>query len=409
MGFSRFISQRLLRSNGESRQLSTPIVRIAVGGIALGLTVMILAVAIVTGFQEEIRGKVIGFGSHIQIIKYDSNKSLEATPIQINQPFVQQVKQIPGVESIQPVGRKPGIIKSGDAIEGVLFKGVDQKDPLKFFGQHLVSGRLPRFNSVEKSNEILVSAQLASQLKLAPDSNLIMYFVQDPPKARKFKVSGIYNTGLGDNDFDKIYVIGDLRVIQQLNNWDSTLVGGFEITLSDYSQLKATNEQVYQTIPNDLTSNDVEEVYPQIFGWLGLMDTNVYIIIVLMLSVSVINMITSLLIMILERTRMIGILKALGAGNRAVSLIFLRQAGGLTLRGMVIGNLIGIGLCLIQHATGLISLNQETYYLSSVPINLEWWHLVVLNLGTFAVCMLCMLLPVLVISRFSPAKTIRFA
>ena len=409
MGFSRFISQRLLRSNGESRQLSTPIVRIAVGGIALGLTVMILAVAIVTGFQEEIRGKVIGFGSHIQIIKYDSNKSLEATPIEINQPFVQQVKQIPGVESIQPVGRKPGIIKSGDAIEGVLFKGVDQKDPLKFFGQHLVSGRLPRFNSVEKSNEILVSAQLASQLKLAPDSNLIMYFVQDPPKARKFKVSGIYNTGLGDNDFDKIYVIGDLRVIQQLNNWDSTLVGGFEIALSDYSQLKAINEQVYQTIPNDLTSNDVEEVYPQIFGWLGLMDTNVYIIIVLMLSVSVINMITSLLIMILERTRMIGILKALGAGNRAVSLIFLRQAGGLTLRGMVIGNLIGIGLCLIQHSTGLISLNQETYYLSSVPINLEWWHLVVLNIGTFAVCMLCMLLPVLVIARFSPAKTIRFA
>lgn len=409
MGFSGFISQRLLRSNGESRQLSTPIVRIAVGGIALGLTVMILAVAIVTGFQEEIRGKVIGFGSHIQIIKYDSNKSLEATPIEKNQAFVREVKNIPGVESIQPVGRKPGIIKSGDAIEGVLFKGVDQNDPLKFFGEHLVSGQLPKLVGSEKSNEILVSSQLATQLKLAPDSNLIMYFVQDPPKARKFKVSGIYNTGLGDNDFDKIYVIGDLRVIQQLNNWDSTLVGGFEVTLSDYSQLKAINEQVYQTIPNDLTSNDVEEVYPQIFGWLGLMDTNVYIIIILMLSVSVINMITSLLIMILERTRMIGILKALGAGNSAVSMIFLRQAAGLTFRGMLLGNVIGIGLCLLQHYTGLVSLNQETYYLSSVPINLEWWHLIVLNIGTFAICMLCMLLPVLVISRFSPAKTIRFA
>lgn len=409
MGFSGFISQRLLRSNGESRQLSTPIVRIAVGGIALGLTVMILAVAIVTGFQEEIRGKVIGFGSHIQIIKYDSNKSLEATPIEKNQAFVREVKNIPGVESIQPVGRKPGIIKSGDAIEGVLFKGVDQNDPLKFFGEHLVSGQLPKLDGSEKSNEILVSSQLATQLKLAPDSNLIMYFVQDPPKARKFKVSGIYNTGLGDNDFDKIYVIGDLRVIQQLNNWDSTLVGGFEVTLSDYSQLKAINEQVYQTIPNDLTSNDVEEVYPQIFGWLGLMDTNVYIIIILMLSVSVINMITSLLIMILERTRMIGILKALGAGNSAVSMIFLRQAAGLTFRGMLLGNVIGIGLCLLQHYTGLVSLNQETYYLSSVPINLEWWHLIVLNIGTFAICMLCMLLPVLVISRFSPAKTIRFA
>jgi lipoprotein-releasing system permease protein len=370
---------------------------------------MILAVAIVTGFQEEIRGKVIGFGSHIQIIKYDSNKSLEATPIERNQTFVREVKNIPGVESIQPVGRKPGIIKSGDNIEGVLFKGVDQNDPLKFFGQHLVSGRLPQMSNAEKSNEILISSQLATQLKLAPDSNLIMYFVQDPPKARKFKVSGIYNTGLGDNDFDKIYVIGDLRVIQQLNNWDSTLVGGFEVTLSDYSQLKAINEQVYQTIPNDLTSNDVEEVYPQIFGWLGLMDTNVYIIIILMLSVSVINMITSLLIMILERTRMIGILKALGAGNRAVSMIFLRQAAGLTVRGMLLGNVIGIGLCLLQHYTGLVSLNQETYYLSAVPINLEWWHLIVLNLGTFVICMLCMLLPVLVIARFSPAKTIRFA
>jgi len=409
LGFSGFISQRLLRSNGASRQLSTPIVRIAVGGIALGLSVMILAVAIVTGFQEEIRRKVIGFGSHIQIIKYDSNKSLEATPIEKNQQFIAEVKKIPGVESIQPGGRKPGIIKSGDAIEGVLFKGVDQKDPLKFFGAHLTAGRLPKLNTTEKSDEILVSAQLANQLKLSIDSSLIMYFVQDPPKARKFKVSGIYNTGLGDNDFDKIYVIGDLRVIQQLNNWDSTLVGGFEITLSDYSQLKTINEQVYQTIPNDLTSNDVEEVYPQIFGWLGLMDTNVYIIIILMLSVSVINMITSLLIMILERTRMIGILKALGAGNRAVSMIFLRQAAGLTFRGMLLGNLIGVGLCLLQHYTGLVSLNQETYYLSSVPINLEWWHLIVLNLGTFAVCMLCMLLPVLVISRFSPAKTIRFA
>jgi lipoprotein-releasing system permease protein len=252
-----------------------------------------------------------------------------------------KLKNIPGVESIQPVGRKPGIIKSGDNIEGVLFKGVDQNDPLKFFGAHLTAGRLPKLNTTEKSDEILVSAQLANQLKLSIDSSLIMYFVQDPPKARKFKVSGIYNTGLGDNDFDKIYVIGDLRVIQQLNNWDSTLVGGFEITLSDYSQLKAINEQVYQTIPNDLTSNDVEEIYPQIFGWLGLMDTNVYVIIILMLSVSVINMITSLLIMILERTRMIGILKALGAGNRAVSMIFLRQAAGLTFRGMLFGNLIG--------------------------------------------------------------------
>jgi lipoprotein-releasing system permease protein len=409
LGFSGFISQRLLRSNGASRQLSTPIVRIAVGGIALGLSVMILAVAIVTGFQEEIRRKVIGFGSHIQIIKYDSNKSLEATPIEKNQQFIAEVKKIPGVESIQPVGRKPGIIKSGDAIEGVLFKGVDQKDPLKFFGAHLTAGRLPKLNTTEKSDEILVSAQLANQLKLSIDSSLIMYFVQDPPKARKFKVSGIYNTGLGDNDFDKIYVIGDLRVIQQLNNWDSTLVGGFEITLSDYSQLKAINEQVYQTIPNDLTSNDVEEIYPQIFGWLGLMDTNVYVIIILMLSVSVINMITSLLIMILERTRMIGILKALGAGNHAVSMIFLRQAASLTFRGMLFGNLIGIGICLLQNYTGWISLNQETYYLSSVPINLNVLHLVMLNAGTFLVCMLCMLLPVLVISRFSPAKTIRFA
>lgn len=409
MSFSGFIAKRLSRNSGEAGHLSTPIVRIAVGGIALGLCVMLVAVAIVTGFQQEIRGKVIGFGAHIQIIKYDSNKSLEATPIAVNQDFIPLVSALPGVEKVLPVAKKPGIIKSGDAIEGVLFKGVSVEDSLDFFRKHLVAGRLPKRNAGEKSNEILLSSSLANQLKLKPDSSLIMYFVQDPPKARKFKVAGIYNTGLGDNDFDKLYVIGDLKVVQQLNNWDSTLVGGFEVTLNDYSRLKETNEAIYSLIPGDLNSNDIEEVYPQIFGWLGLMDTNVYIIITLMLAVSVINMITSLLIMILERTRMIGILKAMGAGNTAVSMIFMRQAGGLTLRGMVIGNLAGIGLCLIQQYTGWISLNQETYYLSSVPINLELWHILVLNAGTFVICMACMVLPVLVIQRFSPAKTIRFA
>lgn len=408
MGFSWFIAKRLLQSGKGQKQLSTPIVRIAIGGIALGLCVMIVSVAIVTGFQREIRAKVIGFGAHLQVIKYDSNRSLEAAPIQTNEPWMQELKALPGLSAVYSVSRKPGIIKQGDAIEGVVFKGVSDPAAMDFFGRHLESGRLPNVNGPERSNEILLSSTLAKQLKLSTDSSLIMYFVQDPPKARKFTISGIYNTGLGDNDFDRVYVVGDERVVQQLNRWEPQQSGALEIMIQDFQQLNALNDAVYNLIPAELTSQSIEEVYPQIFGWLELMDTNVYIIITLMLVVSVINMVTSLLILILERVRMIGILKAMGADNRRISGLFLRQAAVLIATGMLIGNVVGLSLCLIQEATGWIKLNRETYYLTEVPIALNFQLILGLNLLTFAVCMLSMLLPSWMVSRFRPAKSLRW-
>lgn len=382
--------------------------RIAIGGIALGLCVMIVAVAIVTGFQREIRAKVIGFGAHLQVIKYDSNRSLEAAPITTNEDWTKELRRLPGIQSVFTVSRKPGIIKQGDAIEGVVFKGVSDPAAMAFFAQHLESGRLPNIKSPERSNEILLSSTLAKQLKLSTDSSLIMYFVQDPPKARKFTISGIYNTGLGDNDFDRVYVLGDERVVQQLNQWQPEQSGALEILIQDYQKLSALNDAVYNLIPAELTSQSIEEVYPQLFGWLDLMDTNVYIIITLMLVVSVINMVTSLLILILERVRMIGILKAMGADNRKISGLFLRQAAVLIATGMLIGNVVGLSLCLVQDATGWIKLNRETYYLTEVPIELNVQLILGLNLLTFAVCMFSMLLPSWMVSRFRPAKSLRW-
>ncbi len=408
MSFSGFIAKRLLQA-GQKRRVSSTTVGIATGGIALGICIMIVALAIVTGFQREIRGKVIGFASHIQISKYDSNNSLEVSPFDANRELLQKTALVEGVESVYPFARKPGIIKSEELIEGVLFKGVSANNPLAFFKQHLVAGRMPVFPDSVSSKEVLISRSLATQLHLAPDSSMIVYFVQDPPKARKLKVAGIYETGLGDQDFDQVYVLGDLRLVQQLNNWPAERVGGLEINVKDGYDYRAVNEAVYAQIPSDLTSEDIEELYPQLFGWLSLIDTNVYIVITLMLIVSVINTITALLILILERIQMIGLLKALGARNAQIAKIFLIQAAGMTFKGLLLGNLLGIGLCLVQKNWGLIKLNEATYYLKVVPIQLNFGHILLLNAGFFLVSMCCLILPSLLVARFKPSNTMRFS
>lgn len=369
---------------------------------------MIVSVAIVTGFQREIRAKVIGFGSHIQISRFDSNNSFESAPVSRNQAFLSELAEIPEIRHVQAYATKAGIIKSGDAIEGVLFKGVDQNYDRSFLTRYLVAGKIPVFGDSVRSNEVVLSKSLAGLLNLGVDSSFVMYFVQDPPKARKFTIAGIYDTGLGDNDFDRIYLWGDLRVVQQLNKWTGNEVSGFEVLLNDIDRLEEIDNLVYQIMPHDMNSGSIRDRYPQIFGWLELMDTNVYIIISLMLVVSVINMVTSLLIMILERTGLIGVLKAMGAVNSQISSIFLRQAAVMIGSGILLGNILGIALCLIQQYTGLITLNQETYYLSVVPVNLNLMHILLINAGVFLVSLLSMLLPVRIISRISPARVIRF-
>jgi len=405
---SWFIARRLLQSNKESKQLSTPIVKIAVGGIALGVCVMLVSMAIVTGFQQEIRAKVIGFGAHIQIGLFDANHSFEAQPIESNPDFLKDLKKNKEIQHIQTFASKAGIIKTDKAIEGVLFKGVDAQFDWSFFKKHLVEGRLPTLNDTARSLEILISKAQSKALKLKPGDNLLMYFVQEPPKTRKFTISGIYDTGLGENEFDKLLVLGDIRVVQQLNNWSSNQISGFEIYIKDFKKLQAVDEEVYQTIPNNFNSASIAARYPQIFGWLELMDTNVYIIIFLMLLVALINMITSLLIMILEKTKMIGLLKTLGGSNQFISSIFLKQATVLTTQGVIIGNIAGITLCVLQKKFEFFSLNQETYYLKTVPIQLDVLPIILLNLLVFSVAIAALLLPTFIINRIKPASAIKF-
>ncbi|MCB0820164.1 MAG: ABC transporter permease [Bacteroidetes bacterium] len=369
---------------------------------------MIVSVAIVTGFQQEIRAKVIGFGAHIQISKNDDNHSLESEPIDINAFYVGEVRDLPEVEAVEAVASKPGIIKSGDAIEGVVYKGLSLQYDSTFLIRNLVRGRLPALRADEASKEVLISSTHARLLNLDVDSSFVMYFVQDPPKARKFSIAGIYNTGLGEQEFDKRFIFGDLRVVQKLNRWEGNQAGALEVNLKDFSRLDELEATIYRMVPADLTADSITRRYPQIFGWLELMDTNVYIIITLMLVVSVINMITSLLIMILERTRTIGLLKTMGATNRLVMNVFLRQAARIIGVGLLAGNILGIGFCLLQDASGLVTLNQETYYLSVVPVHLELWHILALNAFSFVVCLSILLLPALIITRIRPARVIRF-
>ncbi len=369
---------------------------------------MIVSVAIVTGFQREIRAKVIGFGAHIQISNHDDNHSLESEAIDINATYVSEVRALPAVKHAQAVASKPGIIKSGDAIEGVVYKGFSLDYDTTFLQEHLIRGRLPALPADEASKEVLISSTHARLLGLDIDSSFVMYFVQDPPKARKFTIAGIYNTGLGEQEFDKRFIFGDLRVVQKLNRWEENQAGALEVNLKDFDRLDEMETVIYQMIPGDLTADSITRRYPQIFSWLDLMDTNVYIIITLMMLVSVINMVTSLLIMILERTRTIGILKTLGGTNGLIIHIFLRQAAVIIGSGLLAGNLLGIGFCLFQQETGFVTLNQETYYLSVVPIRLEFWHLLALNAFSFAVCMTILLLPAWIVTRIRPAKVIRF-
>jgi lipoprotein-releasing system permease protein len=323
--------------------------------------------------------------------------------------LVKRLKQITGLKELHRVARKPGIVKSGDIIEGVVFKGFGYDDSLSFFKKHLIEGRLPKMTDSSASKEVLISRTLARKLKRTTDSSLVVYFIQEPPKTRKFKISGIYETGLGDQDFDKIYIVGDIRVIQRVNNWGADTASALEIDIKDYENLNPITDQVYNAIPPDLTCRNIEEQYPQIFGWLDVIDTNVVVVIGLMLVVSLINMITSLLILILERVRMIGVLKALGANNNQIAQIFLIQAAWMNIKGLLIGNFLALTFCVLQQKFKFIPLNQDSYYLNAVPVDLNWANIALLNIGFFAVCMAALIFPAMLVARFKPSQTIRFA
>lgn len=412
MNFELFIAKRV--SVKAKRSFSRLIVVIAITGITLGLGVMISAFAIVTGFKSTIRDKIVGFSGHIQVnhIKvnpFDLNTSFENFPVDTYNEqgkLKLNVNSFPGLEQVQAYATKPGIISTGDEIEGVVLKGVGPEYRWDYLKEHLISGRLPRYSFDSLSLEVLVSGTIASRLKLETGDDFLIYFVQDPPRPRKLRISGIYQTGL--EDLDKMYIIGDLKLVQRLNNWDNLQAGGYEIFIKETSQLEKMTDLIHTGVAENLQAYSVEELNIMIFEWLSLLDINAQVILVLMLLVAGINMVSALLIMILERTNMIGTLKALGSSNISIRKIFIYQSGYLLGLGVLLGNILGLGFCILQEKYRLIGLDQTNYYMDYVPVELHAWHVILLNACTIVVCLIMLIVPSMLATRISPVKAIQF-
>jgi lipoprotein-releasing system permease protein len=405
LNIATFIAARI--SFRSKRTFSKMIVRIAITGIMLGLGVMILSLAIVKGFKQEIREKVRGFSGDIQIVKYDLNASYENSPFAADASFLQQVKTNKAFSHIAPFATKPAIIKANDAIEGVVLKGVDQTYDWTFFKKNMASGRVIDFKDpAAAQKQILISQYTANRLQLKVGDDFLMYFVQQPLRKRKFKIVGIFNIGV--EEVDKTFTIGSLSLIRRLNNWKADEVGGYELQIPAFGRLEKSEAALNNILPVEFKSFTVEQFYPTIFEWLSLLDVNTRVILILMLIVAVINMISALLIMILERTSMIGLLKALGASNWSIQQMFLLNALYLIAAGLLLGNLFGVGLSFFQNETHFFKLDQASYYMNFVPIQLNLSDVLLLNAGTLLVCVLVLLIPSMLVSSISPVKAIRF-
>jgi len=405
LSFASFIAGRITFKS--KRTFSKLIVRIAIIGIMLGLGVMILSVAIVKGFKQEVRDKIRGFSGDLQIVKYDLNNSAENSSIIANGSLIKKLKAMPLIIHVMPFATKPGIIRANDDLEGVVLKGVNKDYDWTFFKKSLESGSVISFkDSAAAKTQIMISRYTADRLRLKVGDNFLMYFVQEPLRKRKFKICGIYDTGI--DEVDKNFVIGDLAVVQRLNDWRPDQIGGYELGVIDFDAINIADNRVGDVLPPDLRSYTVSESYATIFEWLKLLDVNTDVILVLMLMVAIINMISALLIMILERTTMIGMLKALGATNWTIQKVFLYNATWLIGMGMLFGNLFAIGIGIFQNRTHFFKLDQSSYYMKFVPMQLNWLDIVELNIGTLIICTLVMLIPSMLITRISPVKAIRF-
>jgi len=396
--------------------LSQRIIRIALSGIALGLTVMIISVAVVTGFKKEIRNKVIGFGAHIQLVNYDSNNSYETQAISKKQPFLETIRAIPDVKTIQSFATKPGMIKTNEYIQGIIFKGVDKDYNWDFFKKNLVKGKIPEINDSARVKEIILSEKISKLLQLKLNDNALFYFINENeviPRILQLRICGIYNTGF--EEFDNQFILGDLKQIQRLNNWKKDEITGFEVSLNNFNRLDDIEQEIRKNIilnrkedSEMLRTISITRLYPQIFDWLSVLDMNVWIILLLMVMVAALNMVSGLLVLILERASMIGVLKAMGCNNWSIRKVFIYLSVFLTGRGLLWGNIIGITIIVLQNFFHIIHLNPSTYYVAYVPMNFSLLHLLLLNIGTITITSVILIIPSWLISRISPDKTMRF-
>lgn len=399
------IAQKLYFSEENNQRSSRPAVRVALGGIIIGVMVMIVAISVVVGFKQEISQKVAGFGSHIQVVNFDNNSTYELQPVRVSDSLLFSLRSIPHVKSVSTFASKPGIIKTDSAFQGVIFKGTDYWN---YFEENIVDGRKP-----ERANEVLISTELASMLSLNLEDAILCYFIEDDLRVRRLYVVGLYNTCM--SEMDKLFVLGDIEVVRRLNAWDDDQVSGIEVLVDDLRFLEETTNSVYFVTANRLDeegnayyTQNLKQLNPQIFGWLDLLDMNVVVIIILMLCVSGFSIITGLIILIMDSISVIGTLKALGADNGFVMRIFVYQALMLIGKGMIVGNVLGLSICMLQYFTHLLPLEASSYYVSYVPMAFPWGWWCLLNVGTLLVSWAILLAPSAVVTQISPAKVMHF-
>ncbi|MEO8773827.1 MAG: FtsX-like permease family protein [Gelidibacter sp.] len=410
MNFEFFIAKRIIGSKAYKSSVSAPIIKIGIAAIAIGIVVMLIAIATGVGLQEKIRDKVVAFNGHVTITNFDSNVSDESEiPISKNQKFYPEFKNVEGIRHVQAVATKFGVIRTASDFEGIVVKGVGADYDWHYFKDFLKVGRLPDYSG-EMNNEVLISEYLANRLQFKVGDSFQTVFkkesIDQMPWLRAFEIVGIYNSGF--KELDEKFVMGDIRHVQRLNKWSEDQVGNFEVFIDDFKEIQTKGIEIYENIPSDLDATTVQQKYVSIFEWISIFDNNTYGIIGIMILVAGINMITALLVLILERTQMIGILKALGSNNWSIRKVFLYNATYLIGLGLFWGNLIGMGLLLAQKYFGLVPLNPEVYYVSEAPVYLNLDYVLMLNLGTFIVCLLMLLIPSFIITKISPVKAMRF-
>ena len=405
MKATRFISSRIFSFSKEN--LSSVVMKIAVISIALGISIMLISISVVVGFKNQIKEKVVGFVSPIQIQVLNQNESIEETPFAYDS-LIKSRLDYPFVEAVYPIANKAGLVKTDEEIHGIVLKGVDGDYDWTYVKSNLVAGTTPQYLDNERSNDVVISKIISDKMMLDVGDEVRIWFVGENMKTRgrKFLIKGIYETGL--TECDERFIYCDLNQVRRLNGWDSNMVGHLEINLHDDADVKEANSIIYYNIPTNLISYEAADLYPQIYDWLELQDMNVVIIIVLMMLVAGITMISMLLIIVLERTSTIGILKSMGANNAFIRRIFLQRSQRILLIGMLFGNVFGVGLCLIQKYTEIIKLSPESYYLSSVPIEINPLYILLLNVATFIIWLLMMLIPTMIINNIKPSKSIRF-
>lgn len=413
MNLELFIARKIYFGGNIRQKVSSPAIKIAVAGIALGVAAMLLAVCIVVGFKKEVRDKVIGFGSHIQLTSFENNAFHETQPIRLTDSIMSTLKNSPDISHVETYANISGIIKTDIEFQGVVLKGVGKDYDWSFFSKNMVEGSTLQKSDSTSENQIIISEYIARRLQLKLGDSFVAYFIQEPIKARKFTITGIYNTNF--EDYDKLFAITDIKLVQRLNGWESDQVSGIELFVKDYDKLNDIKNNLFYDMAAShdgdgraLFTQSVEDMNPMIFSWLSLLDTNVWVIMILMLAVSGFTMISGLLIIILERVNMIGILKALGTRTYSIRKVFLYISSFLIIKGLIIGNIIALLVCFLQKQFGLIKLDPSIYYVSEMPVYLNPVYFILVNLLALLVALTMMVGPSYLIAHISPAKSIRF-